>query len=271
MLLAITRAIPPSLARCELTHLERRPIDVARAVEQHRQYESALEALGCRVRRLPAEPELPDSVFVEDAAVVVDECAVVTRPGAASRRAETASVAEALRPHRDLREIEAPGTLDGGDVLRLGRRIYVGIGGRTNEEGARQLGAFLAPFGYAVHPVAARGCLHLKTAATALGDDLLLINPAWVDGAVFGGARWVEVDPAEPFAANVLCVGNTVLAPAAAPRTRARLENHGFEVVSVDASELAKAEAGLTCCSLVFRDMVPTGHSAPRERSLGAP
>lgn len=253
MLLALTRPLAPSIVHCELTHLDRRPIDFALAVEQHERYEAALPALGCRVERLPATPDLPDSVFVEDAAVVVDECAVITRPGALSRRPETASVAAALRPYRRLHEIREPGTLDGGDVLRLGRHVYVGLSSRTNAAGADQLEAALAPYGYTVERVVTRDCLHLKTAATPLGDDRLLLNPCWVDGTVFGGASWIEVDPGEPGAANVLCVGDTVLCPAAASRTRARLEAHGFTVVTVDVSELAKAEAGLTCCSLVFR------------------
>lgn len=251
MRIALTRAVPPSLETCELTHLAREPIDVARAAAQHAAYEDVLRALGCRVERLPPTPDMPDSVFVEDAAVVVDECAVITRPGAASRRGETESVAAALTAYRPLRAIQPPGTLDGGDVLRLGRRLWVGIGSRSNAEGARQLGDALAPFGYSVATVATRGCLHLKTAASSLGGGLVLVNPEWVDGAALG-AETVPVDPSEPFAANVLRIGDTVLAPASAARTRARMEQRGLRVQAIDASELAKAEAGLTCCSLIL-------------------
>jgi dimethylargininase len=252
MLLALTRAVPPSIARCELTHLARSPIDVALATAQHDNYEAALEALGCAVRRIPPAPDLPDSVFVEDTAVVLDDVAVITRPGAESRRGEAAPVAAALATYRPLRFIQAPATVDGGDVLRLGRQIHVGLSGRTNADGVRQLRDLLAPFGYTVDCVAARGCLHLKTAVTPVGDGLLLLNPEWVDGRAFEGASWIEVDPWEPHAANVLRVDGTVLCAAAAPQTQARLEARGVRVCSIDVSELAKAEAGLTCCSLVF-------------------
>ena len=253
MLLAITRPVPPSITECELTHLERQPIDWTRATAQHHAYECALQSLGCKLERLPVAPSQPDSVFIEDTAFVVDECAVIARPGAPSRRAETSMVADALRPYRRLAPIEAPATLDGGDVLRIGRRVYVGVSTRTNAEGIRQLSATLEPLGYSVESVVVRECLHLKTAVSALGDEQLLLNPRMVDGTAFRGAPWIEIDPAEPFAANVICVGDSVLCPANAPGTRRRLETHGYDVVAVDASELAKAEAGLTCCSVILR------------------
>jgi dimethylargininase len=251
-LLALTRAVPPSIAQCELTHLERDPIDWARADEQHRQYERALESLGCRVQRLAPEPSLPDSVFVEDTAVVVNECAVIARPGAESRRPEIVSVAEALKPYRRLRAIEAPGTLDGGDVVCLGSKVFVGISSRTNEEGARQLATYLAPHGYSLTCVHVKGCLHLKTAVSALPDRRLLINPRFVATGAFGGARFIPIDPSEPYSANVLSVNEGILSAAAFPATSTVLEKAGYRVVRVDASELAKAEAGLTCCSLLL-------------------
>lgn len=196
-------------------------------------------------------PDLPDSVFVEDAAVVFGEVAVITRPGAVSRRGETASVAGVLAKYRPLRFIEAPGTVDGGDVLRAGRRVYVGLSSRTNAEGVAQLRALLVPFDYPVEAVETTGCLHLKSAVTALADDWLLVNGAWIDLARFGGFRLTAVEPAEPFAANVLRVGDRVLCAAAFPRTRARLDAQRLNTVAVDVSELSKAEAGLTCCSLL--------------------
>jgi len=248
---ALTRAVPPSIVRCELTHLAREPIDVARAVSQHDAYEATLARLGCTIRHLPDEPELPDSVFVEDTAVVLDEVAVITRPGAASRRGETTSVAATLGEYRSLACIETPATLDGGDVLVAGRRVYVGVSGRTNREGVRQLAELLAPHGYAVEGLDVRGCLHLKSAVTAVADDAVVVNRAWVDVDAIRGARPITVHPAEPFAANVLRVGDTLVAAAAAPRTRERLESAGFRVETVDVSELAKAEAGVTCCSLI--------------------
>lgn len=252
MLIAITREVSPTLADCELSFVDRAPIDLARANAQHRAYQSALAALGCDVRELPAESAFPDAVFVEDVAVVVDEIAVMTRPGAESRRGEGPSVARALAAWRELRAIEAPGMLDGGDVLRIGRRVYVGESARSNAEGIDQLRAILGEHGYSVHGVAIRGCLHLKSAVTALSDDTVLLQPAWVDPATFAEYRVVEVDPAEEHAANVLRIGDRVVSPACFPRTHARIRTVGIEVVAVDVSELQKAEGAVTCCSLVF-------------------
>jgi dimethylargininase len=252
--LAITRGVSPALARCELTHLPRESIDLSRAEAQHRAYEECLEALGCSVVRLPAEPDLPDSVFVEDAAVVLDELAVITRPGAASRRAETVAVAEALRPHRRLARIEPPGTLDGGDVLRVGRTLFVGLSSRSNESGVERLRAEVRPFGYTVTAVAVRGCLHLKSAVTQVDVDTLLINPDWVNGRLFGEVRLVGVDPSEPFGANALRVGRSIVYSEAHARTRDRLEARGIDVRAVDVTELAKAEGGVTCCSLIIQN-----------------
>ncbi len=250
--IALTRAVSPSLARCELTHLDRTPIDVERASAQHRAYEGLLEELGCRLVRPAPEPDLPDAVFVEDTAVVLDELAVITRPGAASRRAETASVASALAAHREVVAIGEPATLDGGDVLVVGRRVVVGRSTRTNRDGFEALRAILGPRGYTVAAADVGGCLHLKSAITRVGEDTMLLNPEWVDRAAFPGARFVETHPEEPAAANALLVGATVVFPEAFPRTRERLERAGIGIAPVDASELAKAEGGVTCCSLVF-------------------
>lgn len=176
MRIAITRAVSPAIAACELTHLARRPIDFERARVQHHAYEAALVELGCEVHALPADVALPDSVFVEDVAVVLDEVAVVTLPGAPSRRAETAAVAEALAPYRPLRSIEAPATLDGGDVLRIGRTLYVGLTERTNRAGIDQMTAVLEPYGYRVRAMPVRGCLHLKSAVTLVAAGTVLGN-----------------------------------------------------------------------------------------------
>ncbi|HPW55837.1 MAG TPA: N(G),N(G)-dimethylarginine dimethylaminohydrolase [Thermoanaerobaculaceae bacterium] len=254
MPVAITRQLSPSITRCELTHLEREAIDVERALAQHRRYEHTLEGLGYEVLSLPAEADLPDCVFVEDTAVVVDELAVITRPGAVSRRAETAAVAEVLAQRRPLVRIEAPGTVDGGDVLRVGRRVFVGLTGRTNEDGVAQLRGALAPFGYTVTAVAVDGCLHLKSAVTQVAPDTVLLNRAWVDSSTFAGLETIDVDPAEPSAANTLMVDGAVLVAAAYPRTAARLEKAGLLLVRLDMSELAKAEGALTCCSILLND-----------------
>ena len=254
--LALVRPVSDSLADCELTHLERVPIDVGRAREQHRAYVELLAELGCTIEWLPAAPGSPDAVFVEDTAVVVGEVAVVARPGAASRHREIDAVAAALAGRRPLARIEAPGTLDGGDVLRVGRRVFVGRSARSDASGRDQLRAILEPHGYTVEAVTVTGCLHLKSAATEVADGTLLLHPDWLDTTPFAGLDLVAVDPAEPFAANALRLDATVVLPAAFPRTRRRLESHGIEVRPVAADELAKAEGGVTCCSILV------GHAA---------
>ena len=252
-MIAITRPIPPSLERCELTHLAREPIDVARAEAQHEMYEALLDDLGCTLRHLPMLADFPDSVFVEDTAIVTSTIAVITVPGAMSRRGETASVAAVLRDYRELVFIEEPGTLDGGDVLRVGDRWFVGRSARTNDEGIRQLRRVIP-----AQPVDFRGCLHLKSAVTAIDEERVLLNPEWVDSGgqtILSGRGQtrlsvLHVDPAEPFAANVLFLGNTLIS-GDYPRTVDRLRDAGRDVRVVDASELAKAEGGVTCCSLI--------------------
>jgi len=255
MLVAITRDVSDSLAGCELSFVDRTPIDLDLAARQHQAYRQALESLGCRVEALSAKHELPDAVFVEDTALVYDEIAISTRPGASSRRPEVDSIAEVLRRYRTLRAIEAPGTIDGGDVLRVGRTIYVGRSARTNDSGIAQLRAHVAEFGYSVVAVPTRECLHLKSAVTAVRDDTLLINPDWlVDPSVFAGYRWIEIDPAEPHAANALRIGDASIYPTSFPRTLEKLLRAGVAVTTVDVSELQKAEGAVTCCSIVFRE-----------------
>ena len=253
-MLALTRAVPPTIDCCELTHLARSPIDYARAVAQHDAYEDALRRAGCEVRRLPDAPDFPDSVFVEDTAVVFDQVAVIARPGAESRRGEVEAMAAALRPLRALAFIEAPGTLDGGDVLVTPGRVFVGISGRTNAAAARQLASAVAPFGFDVVEVPVAGCLHLKSAVTRLPDGSLLINPSWIDPRSFAEYTLIEVDPAEPAAANVLAVHGSVICAGEHPLTCARLEARGVKVIRAPAGELAKAEGGVTCCSVVVAD-----------------
>jgi dimethylargininase len=239
--IAITRPVSPSIGQCELSYIQRQPIDFARASAQHDEYERRLAAHGLRIVRLPPAPEMPDAVFVEDDAVVLDDFAIIARPGAASRRGETASVAEALSQFRPLRFIEPPATLDGGDVLVTGGRWYVGISQRTNGAAVRQLGAT---------PIRFQNCLHLKSAVTQIAERTLLLNPEWIDAKQFSGFEIISVE--EPFAANALRIGDTLVYSASYPRTRRLLEGRGFHVETLDLSELEKAEAGVTCCSLLF-------------------
>lgn len=259
-MIAITRGVSPAFADCELTHLSREPIDLGRARRQHAAYEAALEALGCRLERLPADPGAPDCVFVEDTAVVLDELAILTCPGAESRRREVGPVASALARHRQVVRLESevsgePATLDGGDVLRVGRRLFVGRSARSGEAAAAALRGLVAPHGYSVELVELRDCLHLKTAVTEVAEGVLLANPRWVDLAPFAGTRIVAVDSEEPFAANALRIGvEVVLHAAAYPRTRRRLQAAGVQVRTVEVDELAKAEGGVTCCSIVLAE-----------------
>ena len=256
MLTAITRAVSPAIVHCELSFIDRKPIDLATAQRQHHAYERQLGKLGARVISLPAEPDLPDSMFVEDPAIVLDELAVILPLGTETRRREAASLAKALEPFRKLEYVALPGTVEGGDVLRVGRKLFVGVTRRSNEEGIRQLAAILKPYKYEVIPVPVTGCLHLKSAVTQIGDNTLLANRAWFDTAPLSGFDWVDVDPAEPHAANALALGGTILFPASFSRTRGRLGTQGFLVTPLDISELQKAESGLTCSSLIFEAAV---------------
>lgn len=252
MLTAITRAVSPAIARCELSFIDRKPIDLARAQEQHQAYELLLAKLGARVVSLPPELDFPDSMFVEDPAIVLDELAVILTLGTVSRRGESASLAKELVKYRKLAYIELPGTLEGGDVLRIGRKLFVGLTKRSNAEGIQQLGEILRPHGYEVISVPVTGCLHLKSAVTWIADNTLLANRAWFDTKPFAGFDWIDVDPSEPHAANALALGGTVILPASFPKTRGRIGSLDFRVTTLDISELQKAESGLTCSSLLF-------------------
>jgi len=252
-LIAITRDISPSLAECQLTHLARQAIDVDRARGQHSEYERALERLGCAVTRLPAGADMPDSVFIEDIAIVFDEIAVVTRPGAISRRLEVGDVAAAVSRHRKVVQIASPGTIDGGDVLAVGRSVFVGRTSRTNDAGIDQLREALAPYSYTVRAATVRGCLHLKSAVTALDERTLLLNRRWIAEDEFATFDLLDVDQGEPSGANIVRVGPSLLYSAAFPRTRDLLGLRGYNVITVDVSEIAKAEGAVTCCSLIFQ------------------
>jgi dimethylargininase len=240
---------------CELTHQARRPIDLSLAEKQHAGYADALRQLGCELVCAPELPYHPDSVFVEDCAIVLDELAVITRPGAASRREEVFSIAETLEAYRrKLFYIEGPATLDGGDVLCIGQQVWVGLSQRTNPMALLQLQDILGPVGYKVQGVPLEQCLHLKSAVTQVGPDTVLLNPDWIDASFFSGYDMILVHPEEPTAANALLVGEDVLYPVDFPHTALRLAEAGLELLLVDTSEFIKAEGGVTCCSIVFND-----------------
>jgi len=252
MLTAITRQVSPNINRCELTFHARQPIDVKRAIDQHETYLRLLSELGLQIIQLAAEPDLPDSVFVEDPAVVVDELAIISRMGAISRRLEAGLLAQELSKYRPLEFLTKPAMLDGGDVMRIGHTVYVGVSARTNREGIDQLSGFLRPHGYEVRPVSVTGCLHLKSATSRVGRESLLVNRSWIDSDALSEFDLIEVPTEEPNAANALLVGEVVVLPKSFPKTRALLERHGIPVRQVGMSELQKAEAGVTCCSIIF-------------------
>lgn len=253
MLAALTRAVSPNLDSCELTFHARQKIDIDLAIAQHHAYERALAQLGLRIISLPAEPDMPDSMFVEDPVVVVDELAVITRMGTASRAGEGESLAEALSPYRPIHRLTEPATLEGGDVIRIDRELFVGLSTRTNQSGIDQLWAILEPYGYSVHAVPVDRCLHLKSAACSVGNGAILANTAWIDTTHFFGYRIIPVPADEPGAANVLRIGGTILMPACFPQTAELLRLEGLAIRTLDISELMKAEAAITCSSVIFQ------------------
>jgi dimethylargininase len=252
MLTALTRQVSPALGSCQLEFLPRVQIDPIRAAAQHCSYLGCLAELGAYVITLPADPKLPDCVFVEDPALVLDEVAVISRMGAESRRAEAETLATEIAKYRKVLRLEAPATLEGGDVMRIGKTLYVGRSRRTNVAGIEQLAKLLDPYGYYVVPIEVRDCLHLKSACCFIGDNTILANRAWMDQDALCGLKILDVPSEEPCGANTLRIGGTVVMPSAFPRTRELIERTGFLVRTLDYSELLKAEAGVTCMSLLF-------------------
>ncbi len=252
MLTAITREINTAIGRCELTFLPRANIDTSVALQQHRQYQTALSSLGCEIVTVPTEPGLADSVFIEDTAIVLDEIAVICRPGAASRRLEIAGVEGILQKFRSTVSIQPPGTLDGGDVLRIGKIIYAGLSTRSNQSGIEQLSNIVSDYGFSVETVETTNCLHLKSAVSEVAPGSLLINSDWIDPSAVGDFELIDVDKEESHAANALLVAGRVIYPSSFPRTMKKLVARGIEVMPVDMSELQKAEGAATCCSLIF-------------------
>jgi dimethylargininase len=255
MPIAFTRAVSPRLADCELTHLDRMPIDAAKAAEQHDAYEAALRQAGFEIVRLPDLPDHPDSTFVEDTALLLDGHAIILRPGVASRASETESTAAGLADHFEVHRL-TDGHVDGGDVLRIGKTLYVGLSTRTDAAGVAALRDIAREKGYDVIQAESGKCLHLKSGASFAGRDVsgaptLLYNPACIDPSQFAGVEPLAVDADEKHAANAVRAGKHLILPAGNPKTASRLRDRGFNVIEVDVSELQKAEAGVTCMSLI--------------------
>ncbi|MBA3868789.1 MAG: dimethylargininase [Anaerolineae bacterium] len=254
MTIAITRKPAESIAKCELTFIDRVAIDYAKAQEQHQAYCEALEACGVKVVRLAAEDDLPDSVFVEDTAIILDEVAIITPMGIASRRPEPARIEPDIKRFRPTLHIELPATIEGGDVMRLGKAIFVSLSTRTNAAGIEALRTLTAPYGYTVTAVTLQDCLHLKSACTALDDQTILLNRAWVDNSLFDGYTLVDVAADEAGAGNVVQANGSILMNSQYPHTAEIIEQEGYRVCTVDTSEFTKAEAAMTCMSLIIED-----------------
>lgn len=253
--IAIVRPPSTSIGDCLLTHMQREPIDHGLALRQHGAYCEALTRVGCEVVKIEPANDCPDAVFVEDPVVVVDELGVIARPATDSRRRERASMEAALKPYRELAHIQAPATIEGGDVIRVGRTLFVGRGTRTNDEGVRQLREHVGPLGYEVVPVPVTGCLHLKTGACSIGQGRVLVNADWVDTSALKGVEVIPVSADEPWSANGVLVGDSIVVPAGAPKTSAMLRELGLDVHEVGLSEMQKAEGSATClCVLLNAD-----------------
>jgi dimethylargininase len=251
-IVAITHAPSPRMNDAVRTFIDVHEIDLDLAALQHEAYRRTLERAGARVVLLDTNLAHADAVFVEDTAVVLDEVAIVTSMGAPSRRDEPGGIEPELRRYRaEIARIEAPATLEGGDVLRVGRTLFVGATARTNRAGFESLTRIAGRFGYDVRSVAIGGCLHLKTACTALPDGTMLVSPRWLDERDLAGFEVLHVAVGEPDAANVVLIGERVVMAAAHPRTVDLVRGRGFEVDAVDLSELAKAEGCATCLSIL--------------------
>ena len=256
MLVALTHIVSPAIRNCELTYRDREPIDYDRAVEQHAGYCQLIRTCGARVVELHVNGDYPDSTFIEDTAVVMDEIAVMANIGVASRQGEVDGIAAEMVRFREVTRVQSPATLDGGDVLVMGKRVFVGQSPRTNDAGIDSLSWILSHFGYEVLPVRLHDCLHLKSACTALDDETILANPEWLDLESFNGFRTIDVPRDEPWAANVLGMNRAILMHSGFIKTIDLVTALGYTVVSTDISELLKAEAGMTCSSILFQHPV---------------
>ena len=251
-MIALTHQPSPNMQACERTFVPLVSIDAALARQQHQAYCQALTECGAEVRVLEVNLAMPDGAFVEDTGVVLDEVAVLCSMGTPSRQIEPAKIEPVLREYRLVERILPPATLEGGDVLRIGRRLLVGQSSRTNGLGIAALQKIASRFGYLVTAIPVRGSLHLKTACTALPDGRLLINPNWVDLRSLAEFESIEIPQEEPFGANLCIVGQTVLLPAAHTQAAQLVGRMGLAVKTVDISEFSKAEGGVTCLSLLF-------------------
>jgi dimethylargininase len=256
MLRALTHKISSRIAECEVTFIDRSPIDLEVAVRQHDDYCAVLRGLGVIVSALSENESYPDACFVEDTAIVVEELAIICSMGVPSRRGETGLIERELSKYRELARISLPATIEGGDVLRIGKKIFIGRSSRTNLEGIEELKRILEPYGYRVLPVRTKGSLHLKSACTAIDEETLFVNPEWVELDAFKGFKLAYTPAEEPWSANILRVGATVCVQAGFPKALELIRRVARKVEIIDISELRKAEAGLTCSSIIFESSI---------------
>jgi dimethylargininase len=250
MLVALVNAVSPEIVSVY------GEVDYESAVRQQEEYCAALARGGARVERLAVNSHYPDGCFIEDTAIVVDEVAVLTNMTAEWRRDEPAAVESVLAAYRDVARLSDAAAIDGGDVLRVGRDVFVGLSARTNARAAEELKRILGPLGYSVTTVGVAGCLHLKTACTALDEGTLLVNPAWVETEPFGGFELLHVPEDEPLSANTLRVHDTLFLQAGFPKTIELVGNRHERTEVLDTSEFGKADGSLTCLSLIFEHEV---------------
>jgi dimethylargininase len=250
-MLALTHLPSPNLDQGQRTHVHRESVDYDLALRQHADYCRLLQSCGADVITLDVNRDQPDSTFIEDTAVVLDEIAVMASMGTSARRTEPAGIEPVVRKYRTIERIVPPATLEGGDVLHVGRTLLVGLSARTNSAGVHALQTIVHRFGYRVIPVTVRACLHLKTACSALPDGSLLVNPSWLDAEQLQLFERLAVAADEPWAANSLLINGKVCLSAAYPRTADMLRNRAFDVRTVSLSEFAKVEGAVTCLSLL--------------------
>lgn len=250
-MLAITHTVPDCFHRCVTTHIDKTKPDLSRAREQWESYCQALRDAGCGVHVLEANSHLPDAPFVEDTGVMVGEVFIAARMSAPTRSSETQAVIAHLAETHQITRLSPPAYLDGGDVLMLHENFFVGLSGRTNRAGFLQFKEIVNSLGFQAAPVQVTGCLHLKTAVTAVDQETVILNPGWVDPRLFSDYRVLKVPSSEPFSANLLRVKSHLFVAAGHPRRDDLLNQNGFDFQTIDISELEKAEAGLTCLSIL--------------------
>ena len=251
---ALTRGVSDSISACELTYRYRESIDFEKARRQLESYCELLRRWGVELVPVPASRSYPDCCFVQDTAVVLDELCVMASMGAPTRRGEGSEVERFMSQFRKIERLRLPATLDGGDVVQVGKRLFVGLSTRTNARGIAALGEIAEPYGYIVIPVTVNGGLHLTTGCGVINDETVLLNPRWVDPRPFKDLRQLHVPEAEPWAANTIRIEDAVCLEQGAPRTLDMVQPYAGGIDTLDISEFRKAEGSLSCLSLIFRD-----------------